>query len=50
VLRARIAVPDGVDTERRYLALLPVGTATLRVVVTPGGPPTPTDDSRTRDA
>ena len=58
-VRAAVVVPDDVEPERRYLALLPVATATLRVVVTPAPPAagtytgafdTATPDPRSHDA
>ena len=41
-----IDVPEGLDAERRYVALLPLSTATLRVVVAPTGK-TPAPKRRT---
>jgi hypothetical protein len=34
-LDVTVDVPNGLDAERRYVAMLPMSTATLRVVVAP---------------
>lgn len=49
-VRAAVVVPDDVDPERRYLALLPLATTTLRAVVTPAPPAAASYDPRTDGA